>query len=297
MPNPLLWSLLGLSVLLIILSGVCYWGAGVILHPPNMAKMAVFPEMFGLKAEKVSFPTRDGLTLKGWFFPTSDPGAPTLVMCHGWGDNKGYLLQRTHFLISAGGFNVLYFDNRSHGESEGTITTIGYLETVDFEGALRFLRENKPRSLERLGVFGMSMGAAVAVMSMPDHPEIKAAVLESPFPSYRNVIRRWAWNNMRVPYFPLVLMSLFFLKIRVGDARVDSYSPLRFVKRIAPRPLFLIGGSEDALMPECDIRELYAAAEEPKQIWFVPGAAHGRCHEASPDEYEARVLEFFRKNL
>ncbi len=292
-----LWIGGGLAVFLVVVCGTCYWGAGVILYPPKKAPMNVFPELFGLKAEKVSFQTRDGLTLKGWFIPSAKGDPRTILMCHGWGDNKGFLLERTHFMADPGEFNLFYFDNRAHGESEGEITTIGFLETIDFEAALRYLKEHRPQSLARLGVFGMSMGAAVAVMAMPDHPELKAAVLESPFPSYRNVVRRWAWNNLRVPYFPLVVMALFFLKIRVGDPRVDQYSPVRFIKKIAPRPLFLIGGSEDKLMPEHDVRELHAAAEEPKQIWFVPGADHGRCHEASPLEYETRVIEFFRKNI
>lgn len=277
----------------------CYWGAGLILHPPAMSPMEIFPEQFGLRYEKVAFETRDGLTLRGWFLPS--PSGPaesrTLLMCHGWGDNKGDLLRFTHFLNQAAGFNLLYFDNRSHGESDGEITTVGYLELIDFEAAVRYLRENRPRCLERLGVFGLSMGAAVACMAMPEHPEIKAAVLESPFTEYRRVVRQWAWNNFRVPYLPLVWLTLRMLRWRVGEPRVDSCSPIHAVGRIAPRPLLIIGGARDLLMPEDDVRNLHAAAGEPQQIWIVPGAAHAKCHEAAGLEYETRVAGFFSKHL
>lgn len=290
------WAVLILLILTGFL-GLCYWGAGIILHPPKMSRMEVFPEQFGLRYEKVSFQTRDGLTLKGWFMPSPHGDERTLIMCHGWGDNKGELLKITHFLNHSSGFNLFYFDNRSHGESEGKITTMGQLELIDFEAAMNYLREYKPQTLARLGVFGLSMGAAVACMALPDAPQIKAAVLESPFTDYSKVVRQWTWNNFGLPYFPFVMFTLFVLRLRVGQPKVDSYSPIRFVGRIAPRPLLVIGGAQDKLMQENDVRALYAAAGEPKQLWIIPGAAHTKCHEVAGLEYETRVAGFFKKNL
>lgn len=294
--NP--WILLGLLVVIGALCA-CYWGAGVILHPPLMSRMETFPEQYGLRYEKAAFKTRDGLTLKGWWIPSpkGDSELRTLIMCHGWGDNKGELLKYTHYLSETAGFNLLYFDNRSHGESEGEVTTIGALETIDFDAAVTYLKENKPEHVKRLGAFGLSMGAAVACMSLPDHPEVKAAFLESPFTDFRVVTRRWAWNNLKVPYFPLVPITMWFLRWKVSDPKVDTYSPIRFVARIAPRPLLIVGGSEDRLMTEGDVRRLFDAAKEPKQLWIIPGAAHAKCHDVAGLEYETRVAGFFNKNL
>ncbi|MFA6317683.1 MAG: alpha/beta hydrolase, partial [Elusimicrobiota bacterium] len=140
----LLWA--GLAVLgaVALLLATGWWGAGVILYPPKRSSLQTFPELYGLPYEKVSLRTSDGLTLKGWFIPSRTGDDRTIIMCHGWGDNKGYLLERSHFLNTAAGFNLLYFDNRSHGESEGRVTTIGCLETIDFEAAVGFLKENRP---------------------------------------------------------------------------------------------------------------------------------------------------------
>jgi fermentation-respiration switch protein FrsA (DUF1100 family) len=143
----------------------------------------------------------------------------------------------------------------------------------------------------------MSMGAAVAILSMPKHPEVKAAVFESPFPDYRNVVRRWAWNNLRIPYFPLILATLFMLRRRVGIPEVDEYSPIAFIRRIAPRPIFVIGGAKDELMPQEDVAALYEAAGQPKSLWIVPEAAHGECRAKAQLEYEERVASFFRAHL
>ena len=287
-------------ILLMLALGVLaigWWGSSLILHPPRMSALSVFPEHFGLPYERVSFPTQDGLELKGWFVPSRTGDTRTVLMCHGWGDNKGELLAETYFLNSAGGFNLFYFDHRSHGESGGEFTTIGCLEVLDFRAAMAYLRQHRPQCLSRLGVFGLSMGAAVAAMAAHECREIKAVALESPFTDYRQVVRRWSWNHLRVPYFPLMMAALWMLRRRVGRDDVDTYSPVRFVSRLAPRPVLVIGGDADRLMSPDDVGELFAAVQEPKELWMVPGASHGKCREAAGAEYDRRLIDFYGKWL
>jgi len=277
--------------------GICWWGAGLILHPPAMSPMWIFPEQFGLRYEKVSFKTRDGLELRGWFIPSLTGDKRTIIMCHGWGDNKGELLKQTYFLNENGGFNLLYFDFRSHGESEGEITTIGGLETIDFDAAVSWLRAAKPEHAESVGVFGLSMGAAVTVASLPKHPDLRCAAVESPFSDYRTVIKRWGWNNMRLPYYPLVALTLVILRSRVKDPAIDKFNPVEAAPLIAPRPLFVIGGTNDRLMTPEDVRKVFEAAREPKQLWMVQDAYHAKCREAAGMEYDTRLIGFFSRNL
>lgn len=279
------------------LLGLCYWGAGLILHPPAMSPMWIFPEQFGLRYERFAFKTADGLELRGWLVLSPTGDQRTILMCHGWGDNKGELLKMTYFLNASAGFNLCYFDFRSHGESEGEITTIGGLETRDFDAALAWLKTARPELTQRLGVFGLSMGAAVTVACLPRHAEFKCAVVESPFSDYRGVIQRWAWNNFRVPRFPIIDLVLWMLRLRVGDTRIDDFNPVSAVGKMPPRPFLVIGGERDDLMPVDDVSRIYAAAPQPKQLWLVPEAIHAKCHEFSGLEYETRVSSFFAKNL
>ena len=285
------------AIVLATVAAICWWGSGVILHPPRMSPMSVFPEQFDLVYENFLFKTIDGVTLRGWFLPSPNGDERTLIMCHGWGDNKGELLMQTYFLNKDAGFNLLYFDFRSHGESAGEITTIGGLETRDFDAAAAWLRANKPGLSGRVGVFGLSMGAAVTVAAMPEHPELRCAVVESPFSDYRGVVRRWAWKYLRVPWFPLLPITLWILRQRVGDPTVDDFSPAEAAGRIAPRPLMIIGAERDDLMPEEDVRRIFDAARQPKELWIVSGAFHAKCREAAGAAYDARVTAFFEKNL
>ncbi|MDD5305081.1 MAG: alpha/beta fold hydrolase [Elusimicrobia bacterium] len=275
----------------------CWWGAGIILHPPAMSPMWIFPEQFGLRYEKIAFKTRDGLELRGWFIPSTTGDKRTILMCHGWGDNKGELLKQTYFLNENGGFNLMYFDFRSHGESEGEITTIGGLETIDFDAAIEWLRAAKPEFAASVGVFGLSMGAAVTVASLPKHPDLRCAIVESPFSDYRTVIKRWGWNNMKVPYYPLIALTLLLLRSRVKDPEIDRFNPVEAAPKISPRPLFVIGGELDRLMTPEDVKKVFDAAREPKQLWMVPDAWHAKCREAAGMEYDTRVIGFFSRNL
>jgi uncharacterized protein len=293
----IVWTAAVLAGLAVLLFAVAWWGSGLVMHPPAMSPMWVFPEQFGLRYEKAVFAAKDGVALKGWFLPSPSGDKRTILMCHGWGDNKGELLKMTYFLNENAGFNLLYFDFRSHGESDGEFTTIGGLETQDFDAAVVWLRENKPDLADRIGVFGLSMGAAVTVASLPSHPDLRCAVVESPFSDYRGVVERYSWNHLRVPRIPLIAIAMWILRRRVGDRRVDDFNPVEAAPRIAPRPLFVIGGENDDLMPESDVRRVFDAAREPKQLWIVPGARHAKCREAAGVEYDTRVAGFFDRSL
>jgi len=259
--------------------GVCWRAAGYLLSPP-MSPLEHFPEHYDLPYENISFSTRDGLKLRGWFLPSPGGDKRTILMCHGMSDNKGLLLRQTHFLNKTGGFNLFYFDFRSHGESEGTITTSGGLETIDFDAAMAWLRESKPELMGSVGAFGLSMGATVTVVS-----------------DYRTVIARWFWNNVRVPYYPLVALTIRIVRSRVNASEIELFNPVASAALISPRPLLVIGGELDLLMPPEDVKLIYRAAGEPKQLWMVPEASHTMCREAAGPEYDARLLDFFSRNL
>lgn len=274
-----------------VIIGLGWYGAGLLIHPPAMSPMTFFPDRYGMTYEKVSFLSRDGLRLAGWFVPSPADSDKTLLICHGWGDNKGEILEQTVFLNRDEGFNLFYFDFRGHGESEGDQVTLGKMELVDFAAAMDYLRKEKPLCAANLGVVALSMGAAVAAMALPDYPGIKAAVLESPFADFREVGRRWAWHHMRVPYFPAIMAVMYMARLRTGHLDIDRYSPEAFLPS-ANTPLFIIAAGCDGIMPPVDVRRLYAAAAGPKEYWEVPGASHAKCRQTAPSEYESRVASF-----
>jgi len=295
MALPFHWAWLLLPGLALFALALCWWGADTVFHPPKMLPNVVTPEEFGLSHEAVSFPTPDGLMLRGWIIPAAKTTTKTVLLCHGWGDNKGDILRRFHFLADS--YNLLAFDSRAHGESDGDLTSIGHLETIDFDAALAFLKSVRPQWCARLGLVGLSMGAAMSIHGMARHPDFRCAVLESPFQSFNGVVTQFSKNSYSfLPYFPFIWLVLVLIRLRLGSDPEPS-SPIYHIKKLPPVPLLFIAGEEDRLMPVSEVRELYEAAREPKSYWQVPEAGHGGCQEARPEEYERRVRDFLAENL
>jgi dipeptidyl aminopeptidase/acylaminoacyl peptidase len=255
--------------------------------------LTIRPEDFGLSYEKVQFKTADGLTLAGWFIPAKAPTDRTLVLCHGWGTNKGEILPATLFLVDR--FNLLYFDFRFCGESEGKRSSLGYLELRDFDAALEFLKANKPDLAARLGAYGLSMGAATAFMGITRHPEIRAAVIENPFPSFRKAVRTYSWHKWKIPYYPF-LAPVVWQANRVLGVDGEAWSPIRFAPRVRT-PVFFIHAENDPITPPAETRALYEHVQADKELWIVPGAAHEDIHEVARDEYQRRIRTFYERYL
>ena len=89
-------------------------------------------------------------------------------------------------------------------------------------------------------------------------------------------------------------LTVVMTSLRLG-VNLFRYEPLRWVGKIAPRPIFFIHGELDLFLPDFD--ELVAAAGEPKEVWRLPGVEHTKASEIYPDEFYRRVIGFFERNL
>lgn len=288
------WIPVVLATAILAVLATALYGAHVVFHPPKMLKMETWPEQYGLPYEKTSFRTSDGVELSGWLIPAAESSNRTVVLCHGWGDNKGDLLRRAWFLQRC--FNLFLFDFRHHGESAGRFTTICCLESRDVEAAMDHLARARPEWTERLGIFGISMGASLAIWAATSRGGVKAVALESPFASFNDVVAQWVYNSCRLPRYPFAWTTLAVIRRRIGEDP-EPYSPIYHAAKLAPRPALFIAGSEDRLMPPAVVQAVYEKAGEPKELWIIEGAGHGKCGETAGPEYRRRLTEFFGKNL
>ncbi len=289
-----LFSLLGLAAATTVLA---YFKSYSIIRPAHRrTPVTIHPDQFKLAHETIDFPTADGLTLRGWFIPaTGGETGKTIILCHGMGVNRGDLLRDTWFLAERG-FNLFYFDFRASGESGGVLSSVGYLETRDFDAAYDFLKTHRPLSMEHAAVFGSSMGGSVAVFAAAKYPELKCLLAENTFLSYHRVIANWSWLRTRVPYYPLVPLTLAFVRMRLG-ADPEPFSPAHNINKVKS-PVLLINGDHDDIVPLCDAEALHGlCGAEKKQLWLITGASHGKCAEVGGEVYRDRVTQFFAENL
>lgn len=290
----IIFSILIFLVLVIIL--IAYKQSNkILIRQAKSNPLEIFPSNFNLPFEVLTFKNEAGITLKGWFIPAIDKSDKTIMFLHGWGLNKGDILANTFFLREKG-FNLFYFDFRGSGESEQGPSSIGYFETQDAQSALDYICTSHPQETKHIGLYGLSMGAAVAVYTAAHNKQIECTIAEACYYSYKKVVARWARRHKHVPYFPLVALTLFFVRKRLGIDPED-YCPKNNIKKIAPRPILLITGKEDTLTPRHDARALFLEARNLKQLWLVPNANHTECAQKAGIVYQERLTEFFTKNL
>ena len=285
-----------LAVIVLIIGAVSLHGSSQIIRrrvpdPPSD------PAQYGLAYEEVTFPSRDGLTLRGWFIPAPEARG-TVVFCHGHAGSMDPDVKYVPALHERG-YNVLMFDFRGHGRSEGQHVSMGYYERQDLLGAVDYLRG---RGIDRVGVLGFSMGGAVAMATAPHTEAIRAVVSDGGFARLSDAIaagvRERAASSRSGQGLPGFLASLvghlmiWLTGLRLG-CPLSEADPIRWVDEMAPRALFIIQGALDPFVTVEEAGELYAAAGEPKEIWIVPKAGRRQADRRHPEEYRHRVLAFF----
>ena len=152
--------------------------------PAPIEEKYVTPWELGIPYEGVVFHTSDGLALRGWWMGRED-AARTIVTLAGHNGAKHHTVGIASALWARGA-NVLLFDNRARGESEGEMTSLGYFERLDAEAAVEYALS---RSAVPLGLFGFSMGGAVALMTAARDERAGAVVADSAFASQRDTLR------------------------------------------------------------------------------------------------------------
>lgn len=280
------WWVLALGPL--VLLGIFAWLAGEELSAP--APRVVGPPPSGISAEAVEFESRSGSTIHGWLSRGS-PSQGAILLLHGVRGDRRDMLSRAEFLHSAG-YSVLLIDFQAHGESGGKRITFGYLESRDVAAALGFLKSRLPQ--ERVGVIGVSLGAAAFVLANP-RPAVSAAILESMYPTIDEALSdrlRFHLGRFGPLLAPLLRMQL---KLRLGIT-ADELRPIDRISQIGA-PVLIIAGTADQHTTPQETQAIFDAAAPPKQIWWVPAAAHVNLHHFASGEYERRVLEYFSNYL
>ena len=212
------------------------------------------PGSVGLDYEDVFITSSDGVALHGWFVPADSD--LTLLWFHGNAGNISHRVENVAALHERVGVNILIFDYRGYGQSEGSPSERGLY--LDAEAALEYLRLRESASADKLVLFGRSLGGAVAVEMAARH-DARAVIVESAFTSVRAMARRTP------PFFSRIVPTGAIVR-----ARYDTLSRMKDVRA----PILIVHGDADRTVLVDMARELYDAAPDPKSIYIVQGAAH-----------------------
>jgi uncharacterized protein len=315
--------LIGITVVLVVLLAAAYFAMGYVIYdklanikgscdeyvaydPTNWVNHPKWPANFDVTPyhiptyEAVRFPSREpGIEIAAWWIE-KEPGAPAVVLVHGMGGCKNAI----EVLAPAGmlwrnGFSVLLIDLRDVGESstENGRSSIGNEEYRDVLGAWDWLVKEKGLPPSRVGLFANSLGGATALYAMSEEPQVAALFLQSTFGNLQQVLMR----ELQRGGYPTLLAPAAIIMGRVaGGENLVEHNPLDAIRKVGNRPVYIVHSKADTRMDVNQSEQLAAAGEAagvPVTTWFPDGAEHVQTPAVYPQEFEQRMVGFFREAL
>jgi fermentation-respiration switch protein FrsA (DUF1100 family) len=231
--------------------------------------------------DDVSFESRDGTALKGWWFAATGADRAAVVV-HGRGRNRinsSFHPDGIARMLLAHGYSVLLFDLRGHGQSGGTRYTLGIEEPRDILAAIDLAATKARIDRARVAVIGESLGGGSALMTVKADPSIGPMITDSAFADGNTVVSESASQYTNLPpwFTPgIVLMSRIFLGLDIGQV-----TPAKVVAAHPERAFLFIQCVNDQTVLMHHGLDLRAASTNPRsELWLVPNA--GTCRRSRP---------------
>jgi pimeloyl-ACP methyl ester carboxylesterase len=232
----------------------------------------------------------DGIELYGWYIPSQNGAA--VILIHGYGGNRVDTLG-VAAMLARHGYGTLLYDLRASGESEGDQRTWGWRDVDDVPVVVAYLRGREDVDPDRIGAIGFSRGAEIAIIAAARSGDIRAVVAENP---YLPTIRDYPPVQDVLDGYNRLFTALLYQFIEWNTGVYDPIAISDVIGKISPRPLLLVSVGYE--VERRVATHYYALAKEPKAHWNIPEATHeGGGFQARPQEYEKRVVGFFRDAL
>jgi len=232
-------------------------GAALILHPLHRQVVAPLPPLY----EEVTF-RGEGVNLKGWRGDAEGKRRGTLIYLHGIADNRvsgAGVIER----FRTKGFDVVAYDSRAHGGSDGDACTYGYFEKEDLRLVLDTVRDGP------VVLIGSSLGAAVALQLAATDKRITAVVAAESFSDLRTV----AIERAPFIFSSATIERAFELAETKGQFRIAAVSPILAARAITV-PVLIIHGAADSDTSPDHARRLFESLAGPKRLILAPKARH-----------------------
>jgi pimeloyl-ACP methyl ester carboxylesterase len=301
----LVWLRRVIITLIVIFIALIYvvfplWASSLVTRAttrPMDRRLTSTPKDFQADYKDVEFTAADGVRLSGWLLASRERHV-TIVFSHGLFRSRRELLERAVDLWRLG-YGALLYDARNHGDSGAAHVTLGYDERQDAEAAVRFLRDENHTS-DKIVLFGISMGAATALLAAAETPEVAAVISDSSYLNFKDTSDHHIRLFLHLPAFPLANEIRGLMQWR-GKFDGDKLDALDAVRRLGDRPAMFIAAAHDPRMPPDIAEKLYGASAASKRKLLVidgPGSeVHGHAYQADPQRYVSEVAAFLKDAL
>lgn len=232
-----------------------------------------------------------GGTREGWFFPGLLHG-PTIILCHGYGSQRADILTLTTALQEHQ-FNVYLFDFTGHGSVPGR-TALGFNETPELLAAIRGLAKRDDVDQKKFGVWGVDLGAYVALTAAVQDARIKAIAVDSAYDRPKDFLLINVSHTGLGSLPGVQTFSWFGFRLLNYSHRADP-SISEMLPRLASIPKLFIETTDKPALSTATLR-MYQAAQGPK-FQFVDSLSYAEMSDEDRRNYETQIVNFFMQNL
>jgi pimeloyl-ACP methyl ester carboxylesterase len=294
-------------VILLAVASVTSWLVYTITRPPH-APYLVTPQTFAkvtgpmLKATDVTWKNHDGTEARGWLMKGGD-GAPAVILLHGYGADRSWLLNLAVKLNESTNFTVLWPDLRGHGENPSVRWTLfGGVDGDDATAAIEYLRGLKTNAgqsqVSRIGLYGIELGSYAALEAAKRTPEVRALGLDSVPGSPDDIISQA--SDTRSGMKSAIFHRLAALGVRVYSlGKYQSTTSCDLARSLREVRVMLLSGNESDPWQRStiEVAPCFNPPAEVKRDLFLTGANLPAATGEQEEAYDRPVIDFFDKAL
>ncbi|MFD0964969.1 alpha/beta hydrolase [Pseudofulvibacter geojedonensis] len=248
---------------------------------------------FNLKTSELNVITKDSLSLKGLFIQTPLPEKGIIILVHGIGSCKEHQFPLAEKLSNQG-YSSYVFDGRAHGKSEGEYCTFGFYEKQDISSIVTLLKNNNPNT--PIGIWGHSLGGAIAIQSLAIDKRIEFGIIESTFTDVNQVV--FDYKKRILKGIGIRWLSNYILEnaAKIAQFSPEKTKPINDVRNISQPILFTHGDADDRISIQYGKDLFNNCSSKTKNFITVPEAGHNTLHYIGGKKYFHKVFSFLQKN-
>ncbi len=287
-----------IAVLVVLLyGGICYYFSSRVIIPPKRAleNPQELVSQYGAFTD-VMVETEDGLTLRGWYFDHPDTASCGVIMAHGHGSNRfGMRYWMPYFWLK--GCDVLMYDHRAHGMSDGTYGTFGIRESRDLLKVHEFFKSATDLEDQEIGWVGSSWGAATTLQAGPEVDALAFILSDSPFKDLNAAVMERAIRDYG-SWIKLLKPTIYALVKWRADFDPEKANTVARASMVNVPVLLIHSQSDEAT--SSDQSESIAAAMKSENLIFHHtdwGSLHTKDVRNYPDRYWSLIDNFLETKV
>ncbi len=264
-----------------------------IIKPPRVSVNSA-PNDLNLKALNINVITKDSTKIVGYWIKSDSITPKSIVLfAHGIGGCKEHFLNLSKHLSQMGIESIL-IDSRAHGESGGEYCTYGFKEKKDISQIVDYIKTKNDTI--PLGIWGNSMGGAIAIQALEYDKRIAFGIIESTFTNLEDIV----YDYQKSYTYGIGLKPLCNIALneagKIAGFNPDSVSPIASVKQIK-QPIFMAHGKKDQNIKfEYGERLFEHLKSTDKKFVAIENAGHLDLSQKGGPDYIKAIIDFLRKH-